>query len=86
MAGDYPSTDFEISEDAAIRRIVHLPSGIIVETPRVFGDPAGVSREFSMSAKSAVGPYIYPDEIAQAALRHLRVWLLRRYIIRGRWR
>jgi hypothetical protein len=82
MAGDYPSTDFAISEDAAVRRIAHLPSGITIVTPRVEGDPAGVSRVFNVQAGGTSGAH--PDEVAQAALRHLRVWLLRRYGIRGR--
>jgi hypothetical protein len=82
MAGDYPSTDFAISEDAAVRRIAHLPSGITIVTPRVEGDPAGVSRVFNVQAGGTSDAH--PDEVAQAALRHLRVWLLRRYGIRGR--
>lgn len=77
MAGDYPSTDFEISEDGAVRRIVHVPSGMTIVTPRVSRDPVAVSSAYTIEAEGS-GIY-HPQEIAQAALRHLRVWSMRRY-------
>ena len=79
MAGDYPGTDFAISEVGQFRRVVHLPTGIVIETAHVPGKPTAVS---SRAFKIEVGEYsadVYPDEVAQAALRHLRVWLMRRY-------
>jgi hypothetical protein len=77
MAGDYPSTDFEIAEDGAVRRVVHGPSGMTIVTPRVSRDPMAVSSAYTIEAEGS-GIY-HPQEIAQAALRHLRVWLMRRY-------
>jgi hypothetical protein len=77
MGGDYPSTDFAISEEGQIRRVVHLPTGIAIETTPVPGNPIAVSRAFRIEAED--DPAAHPDEVAQAALRHLRVWLTRRY-------
>jgi hypothetical protein len=79
MAGDYPSTDFAISEEGQVRRVVHLPTGMVIETAQVPGKPTAVT---SRAFKTEVGEYsadVYADEIAQAALRHLRVWLMRSY-------
>jgi hypothetical protein len=77
MAGDYPSSDFTISEDGAVRRVVYLPSGMTIETARVPRDPVAVSSTYTIQAEGSDGQY--PEEVAQAALRHLRVWLMRRY-------
>jgi hypothetical protein len=77
MAGDYPSADFVISEDGATRRVVHLPSGLTIVTPRVRRDPIAVSSKYLVEAEGS-GSH-YPQEVAQAALRHLRVWVMRRY-------
>jgi hypothetical protein len=43
MAGDYPSIDFAITEESAVRRVIHVPSGMTIVTPRVSRDagPAG---------------------------------------------
>jgi hypothetical protein len=30
----YPSSEFEISEEGDVRRVVHLPTGIMIETMR----------------------------------------------------
>jgi len=88
MAGDYPSVDFEISEEGDVRRVVHLQTGIVIETTRVPGDPVAVSRVFRIEAVDhGADPQFHPQEVAQAALRHLRVWLMRRYAKgrRGAW-
>jgi len=77
MAGDYPSTDFEMSEDGAVRRVVHVPSGMTIVTPRASLDPVAVSSAYTIEAEGS-GTY-HPQEVAQAALRHLRVWAMRRY-------
>jgi hypothetical protein len=77
MTGDYPSTDFEMSEDGAVRRVVHVPSGMTIVTPRVSPDPVAVSSAYTIEAEGS-GIY-HPQEIGQAALRHLRVWAMRRY-------
>jgi len=42
MAGDYPSTDFAISEQGEVRRVVHLPTGMEIATIRLPGDPVAV--------------------------------------------
>jgi hypothetical protein len=34
MAGDYPSTDFVISEQGEVRRVVHLPTSMEIVTIR----------------------------------------------------
>ena len=77
MAGDYPSTDFEISEDGAVRRVMHVPTGMTIVTSRVSPDPVTVSLAYTIEAEGS-GTY-HPQEIAQAALRHLRVWTMSRY-------
>jgi hypothetical protein len=77
MAGDYPSTDFAISEVGAVRRVVHLPTGMEIVTIQLPRDPVAVSSEYTIEAEGS-GSH-YPQEVAQAALRHLRVWLMHRY-------
>jgi hypothetical protein len=76
MAGDYPSTDFAITEDGDVRRIVHTPSGMMIVTTRAPRDPVAVSSAYTIEAEGSGG---HPQEVAQAALRHLRVWLMRKY-------
>ena len=76
MAGDYPSADFEILEEGAIRRVVHLPTGLMLETVRTGVDPIAVSAAYRVEVRDDVNR---SREIVQAALRHLRVWLMRRY-------
>jgi hypothetical protein len=76
MGGDYPSSEFEISEEGDLRRVVHLPTGIVVETRRSPHDPISVSIRYTVEGAASVSR---PQEIVQAALRHLRVWLMRRY-------
>jgi hypothetical protein len=77
MAGDYPSGDFAITEEGVIRRVIHMPSGMTIVTTRMPRDPVAVSSAYAIEAEGS-GSH-YPQEIAQAALRHLRVWLMRRY-------
>ena len=77
MAGDYPSTDFAITEDGVCRRVVHLPSGMTIATPRAPRDPLAVSSRCTIETEGS-GAH-YPQEIGQAALRHLRVWVMRKY-------
>jgi hypothetical protein len=77
MAGDYPSTDFVISEQAEVRRVVHLPTGMEIVTIRLSRDPVAVPSAYSIEAEG-FGSH-HPQEVAQAALRHLRVWLMRKY-------
>jgi hypothetical protein len=73
LAGDYPSADFVITEDAVVRRVVHLPSGMTIITTRIAHHPMAVSPKYTIDGEGTGGHY--PQEIAQAALRHLRVWL-----------
>jgi hypothetical protein len=77
MAGDYPSADFDITEDGVVRRIVHTPSGMAIVTTRAPRDPVAVSSGYTIEAEGSGGHH--PHEVAQAALRHLRVWLMRKY-------
>ena len=77
MAGDYPSTDFVISEQGEVRRVVHLPTGTEIVTIRVPRDPLAVPSAYTIEVEG-FGSH-HPQEVAQAALRHLRVWLMRRY-------
>jgi hypothetical protein len=77
MAGDYPSGDFAITEDGSVRRVVHLPSGLTIKTTRVPRDPVAVSSTYTIEIEGSGSQH--PQEVAQAALRHLRVWLMRRY-------
>jgi hypothetical protein len=76
MRGDYPSEDFEVVDDGAIRRVVHFPTGMTLETRRLRSDPVAVPGAYTLQFQNAAAR---PDEVAQAALRHLRVWLMRRY-------
>lgn len=76
MTGDYPSTDFEIVDEGGVRRVVHVPTGIQLETERMRSDPIAVSAAYTLLYDEDVAR---PGEIAQAALRHLRVWLMRHY-------
>lgn len=77
MAGDYPSTDFAITEEGAVRRVVHMPSGMTIATIRVPRDPVAVWSTYTVEAEGSGG--YHPQEVVQAALRHLRVWLMREY-------
>ena len=77
MAGDYPSTDFVISEQGEVRRVVHLPTGMAIAAIRLPRDPLAVPSAYTLEAEGS-GSH-HPQEVAQAALRHLRVWLMRRY-------
>jgi hypothetical protein len=77
MAGDYPSNDFAITDDSVVRRGVHLPSGRTIATLRAPRDPLAVSSRYTIETQGS-GAH-YPQEIAQAALRHLRVWVMRKY-------
>jgi len=76
MRGDYPSTDFDIAEDGDTRRVTHLPTGMKIETTRSPADPVAVSPAHRIELEGYVAR---PQEVAQAALRHLRVWLIHRY-------
>jgi hypothetical protein len=76
MGGDYPSSDFQIMEDGGLRRVVHIPTGMTIESSRLPADPILVSSTYTVEFAGGVDR---PGEVTQAALRHLRVWLLRRY-------
>lgn len=76
MPSDYPSADFEIFDDGAIRRVMHLPTGMTIETDRLPLDPIAVPAMYRLQYHDTVAR---PGEVTQAALRHLRVWLMRRY-------
>ena len=77
MAGDYPSTDFGISEQGEVRRVVHLPTGMEIVTIRLPRDPVAVPLAYTIEAEGSGNHH--PAEVAQAALPHLRVWLMRKY-------
>ena len=76
MNGDHPSTDFDIVDEGAIRKVLHLPTGMLLETGRLRADPIAVSAAYTLLYDDDVAR---PAEIVQAALRHLRVWLMRNY-------
>ena len=76
MGGDYPSSDFAIEEDGGIRRIVHVPTGMTIESDRLPTAPMMVSSTYRVEFEGGVAR---PGEVTQAALRHLRVWLMQRY-------
>jgi hypothetical protein len=76
LYGDYPSTDFEIVDEGGIRKVLHLPTGMLLETGRVRANPIAVSTAYTLVHDADVAR---PGEIVQAALRHLRVWLMRNY-------
>ncbi|HZK91387.1 MAG TPA: hypothetical protein VFC56_14675 [Stellaceae bacterium] len=82
MAGDYPSTDFSIYEEGDFLRVIHLQTGMEIVTVRVSGNPFAVSAAFTIETEGTANR---PREVAQAALRHLRVWLIRRYEQRRGW-
>lgn len=77
MSGDYPSADFEIADEGTVRRVSHLPTGMVIETGRVHTDPIAVPATYMLQYGDHVAR---SGEIVQAALRHLRVWLMRRRI------
>jgi hypothetical protein len=74
MSGDYPSTDFEIVDKDGIRRVMHLPTGMVLETDRLQADPIAVSAAYRLQYDDDVP---CSGKVAQAALRHLHVWLMR---------
>ncbi len=76
MRGDYPSEDFEVVDEGAIRRVLHFPTGMTLEAGRLRSNPVAVPRTYTVRFQDAVAR---PNEVSQAALRHLRVWLMRRY-------
>jgi hypothetical protein len=76
MAGNYPSTDFEIIDEGVTRKVLHLPTGMLLATGRLHADPIAVSAAYTLLYDDDVAR---PGEIVQAALRHLRVWLMRNY-------
>ncbi len=76
MGGDYPSTDFEITEDRGVRRVFHIPTGMTIESNRLLPDPIVVSSPYKVEFEGEVPR---SGEVIQAALRHLRVWLMRKY-------
>ena len=76
MGGDYPSSDFEITEDRGVRRVFHIPTGITIESDRSRADPISVSSAYKVEFE---GEVTRSGEVIQAALRHLRVWLMRKY-------
>jgi hypothetical protein len=76
MNGDYPSTDFEIVDEGGVRKVLHVPTGVLLETGRLRADPIAVSPAYTLLYVDDVDR---PGEIVQAALRHLRVWLMRNY-------
>jgi hypothetical protein len=76
MAGDYPSADFSIYEEGELLRVAHLQTGMEIVTVRVPGKHLAVSAAFTIETE---GTSHRPQEVAQAALRHLRVWLIRRH-------
>jgi hypothetical protein len=76
MAGDYPSTVFTIYDEGDRLRIIHLQTGMEIVTVRPPGKSLAVSSAFTIET---AGTSQRPRELAQAALRHLRVWLIRRH-------
>ena len=53
MAGDYPSTDFAITEDGAVRRVVHGPSGMTIVTTRLPRDPVAVPSAYTLEVEES---------------------------------
>jgi hypothetical protein len=76
MGGDYPSTDFHMMEEGGIRRVVHIPTGMTIQSNRLPADPILVSSTYTVEFEADVDR---PGEVTQAGLRHLRVWLMRKY-------
>jgi hypothetical protein len=77
MAGDYPSADFAITEQGEALRVVHLPTGTEIVATRSPRDPVAVASAYTIVVEGSDSHH--PQEVAQAALRHLRVWLMRRH-------
>jgi hypothetical protein len=48
-----------------------------IKTIRLAGDPVAVSSAYTIEAEGSGSQH--PQKVAQAALRHLRVWLMRKY-------
>jgi hypothetical protein len=65
----YPSSDFTITEEGAMRRVVRVPSALTIVMTRTPRDPLAVSSRYTIEIEGS-GAH-YPQEIAQAALRHL---------------
>ena len=80
MNGDYPSTDFQILDEGGVRKVLHLPTGMLLETSRLQTSPIAVSADYTLIYDADIAR---PGEIVQAALRHLRVWLMRNYTARS---
>ena len=76
MIGDYPSTDFQIVDEGGVRKVLHVPTGMQLETGRIRSNAIAVSSAYTLLHDEHVDR---PGEIVQAALRHLRVWLMRHY-------
>jgi hypothetical protein len=76
MGGDYPSSDFEITEDRGVRHVFHISTGMTIESDRLRADPIVVSSAYRVKFDGEVAR---SGEVIQAALRHLRVWLMRKY-------
>jgi len=72
----YPAADFEIVDEGRIRKVLHLPTGMRLETDRLRTDPVAVSGVYTLAFDANI---VRPAEIVQAALRHLRVWLMRNH-------
>jgi hypothetical protein len=49
MGGDYRSSDFAVTEDGGIRRIVHVPAGMTIESDRLPTAPMVVSNSRATS-------------------------------------
>jgi hypothetical protein len=77
LAGDHPSADFAISEQARFRRFVHLPMGMEIVTIRLLRDPVAVPSAYTIEAEGS-GSH-HPQEVAKAGLGHFRTRLTRRY-------
>jgi hypothetical protein len=54
MGGDYPSTDFHITVDGGVRRIVHIPTGMTIGSNRLPADPILVSSTYIIRSSSTV--------------------------------
>lgn len=77
MSGDYPSSDFEIEDEGTIRRVFHLPTGMVIKSGRLQANPIAVPATYTLQHDEHVAR---PGEIVQAGLRHLRVWLMCRRV------
>jgi hypothetical protein len=72
----YPPSDYEISEERSERTVVHKPTGVTVRTAKLAAHPAAVSSAYQLSSSDRAER---PEEIAKAGIRHLCVWLSRKY-------